>query len=115
VIILPSLSDAAGSRGRNTPSWQRNCPPPYAAVSSGDLWLRLDEPARALRAFDSYLSDVRTGPLREEALFGRARCLKTLGDEAAEAETWARLLEDFPGSAYGPAARQRLNELRGAR
>lgn len=86
-----------------------------ASVSMGDLLIRLGEPARALRAFDAYLSDVRTGPLREEALFGRARCLRELGDSAAEADTWARLVRDFPGSAYSPAARKRLDELHDAR
>jgi hypothetical protein len=86
-----------------------------ASVSMGDLLLRLDEPARALRAFDAYLADVRTGPLREEALYGRARCLNQLGGEVAERETWARLARDFPGSAYGPIARRRLDELRRAR
>jgi TolA-binding protein len=86
-----------------------------ASVSMGDLLLRLDEPARALRAFDAYLSDVRTGSMREEALFGRARSLNELGDEKAERETWARLVRDFPGSAYGRVARQRLEELQRAR
>jgi TolA-binding protein len=86
-----------------------------ACVSMGDLLLRLEEPARALKAFDAYLAAVRSGSLREEALFGRARCLKKLGEEAAEQETWARLIRDFPGSAYGPVARQRLEELRRAR
>jgi hypothetical protein len=86
-----------------------------ASISMGDLLLRLDEPARALRAFDAYLSTAGTGPLQEEALFGRARCLKALGDQAAEEGTWARLVRDFPGSAYAPAARQRLSELRSAR
>jgi hypothetical protein len=64
------------------------------------------------------LSDVHTGPLREEALFGRARCLREIGDKASqtlEEETWARLVRDFPGSAYGPVARERLDELRAAR
>jgi TolA-binding protein len=83
-----------------------------ASVSMGDLLLRLEEPARALRAFDAYLADVQTGPLREEALFGRARCLKRLGEETAEQETWARLVRDFPGSAYASVGRQRLEELR---
>ena len=86
-----------------------------ASVSMGDLLLRLDEPARALRAFDAYLSDVRTGSMREEALFGRARSLNELSDEIAERETWARLVRDFPGSAYGRVARQRLEELQRAR
>jgi len=92
-----------------------------ASVSVGDLLLRLDEPARALPAFDGYLSSLGSAPLREEALVGRARCLKKLGEGGAqgrveeEEETWARLVREFPGSAYGPAARQRLGELRGAR
>jgi hypothetical protein len=83
-----------------------------SAVSSGDLLLRLEEPARALRAFDAYLSEVRVGSLREEALFGRARCARKLGDEPGERSTWSRLLQEFPGSAYGSLARQRLDELR---
>jgi hypothetical protein len=83
-----------------------------AAVSMGDLLLRLDEPTSALRAFDAYLADVRIGPLREEALFGRARCLKQVGDDTAEAETWVRLLREFPSSAYRAVARHRLDELR---
>jgi hypothetical protein len=83
-----------------------------SAVSRGDLLLRLEEPARALRAFDAYLSEVRVGSLREEALFGRARCARKLGDQAAEKSTWSRLVEEFPGSAYGSVARQRLDQLR---
>jgi hypothetical protein len=85
-----------------------------ASVSMGDLLLHLGEPAGALRAFDAYLADVQAGPLREEALFGRARCLRRLGEERAEQETWVRLVRDFPGTAYGPIARQRLGELRRA-
>jgi hypothetical protein len=85
-----------------------------AGISLGDLLLGLDDPARALRAFDSYLGEVRAGPLREEAMFGRARCLRKLGATRAheEAETWILLLRDFPASAYAPAARLRLAELR---
>jgi TolA-binding protein len=83
-----------------------------AGISLGDLLLGLDEPARALGAFDSYLAEVRAGPLREEAMFGRARCLRKLGDVRAEEETWVILLRDFPASAYAPAARLRLAELR---
>jgi len=76
--------------------------------------LRLEEPARALRAFDAYLSEGGGGALREEALFGRARCARRLGDDAAEQGTWSRLVSEFPSSAYGPVARQRLDELRRA-
>jgi outer membrane protein assembly factor BamD (BamD/ComL family) len=86
-----------------------------ASISLGDLLVRLDEPARALRAFDAYLAEVRSGPLREEALYARARCLRKLGDARAEEETWVGLLRDFPASAYAPVARQRLDELRRAR
>jgi TolA-binding protein len=83
-----------------------------AGISLGDLLLSLDEPARALGAFNSYLAEVRAGPLREEAMFGRARCLRKLGDVRAEEETWVILLRDFPASAYAPAARLRLAQLR---
>jgi len=87
-----------------------------SSVSRGDLLLRLEEPARALRAFDAYLSEGGGGggALREEALFGRARCAMRLGDVAAEQGTWSRLVREFPSSAYGPVARQRLDELRRA-
>jgi TolA-binding protein len=82
-----------------------------SAISRGDLLLRLEEPARALRAFDAYLSQGGGGSLREEALFGRARCARKLGDAAAEQSSWARLVQEFPSSAYAPVARQRLDEL----
>ena len=85
------------------------------SISMGDLLLRIEQPARALRAFDAYLAEVPTGPLREEALFGRARSLRTLDEPTAEEETWSRLVREFPGSAYGSVARQRLDELRGVR
>ena len=83
-----------------------------ASVSMADLLLRLDEPARALRAFDAYLSDVRTGPMREEALFGRARSLSKLGDERAEQETWTRLSGTFPAR---PMARSLVSGWRSCR
>jgi len=82
-----------------------------SAISLGDLLLDLDEPSAALRAFDSYLEDVHTGPLAEEALFGRGRSLRELGRDRAERETWTTLLRDFPRSGYEPAARRRLEEL----
>ena len=85
-----------------------------SSVSRGDLLLRLEEPARALRAFDAYLSEGGGGALREEALFGRARSARRLGEAAVEQGTWSRLLKEFPSSAYGPVARQRLDELRRA-
>jgi outer membrane protein assembly factor BamD (BamD/ComL family) len=85
-----------------------------SSISVGDLLLGLGEPGRALRAFDSYLAEVRGGALGEEAMFGRARCLRELGDAPREAETWHGLVRDFPASAYAPIARRRLAELRGA-
>ena len=36
----------------------------------------------------------------------------TLGDDAGERSSWSRLVQEFPSSAYGPVARQRLGELR---
>jgi len=63
-----------------------------SSISLGDLLIRMDEPARALRAFDSYLAKDVSGRLREEAMFGRARCLRELGERRYEQQTWDRLL-----------------------
>jgi TolA-binding protein len=82
-----------------------------SSISLGDVLLDLAEPSGALRAFDAYLAEVRAGSLSEEALFGRARCLRKLGQDRAERETWTTLLRDFPRSGYEPAARRRLEEL----
>jgi TolA-binding protein len=82
-----------------------------ASISVGDLLVGLDDARGALAAFDAYLVEMPDGPLREEALFGRARSLRKLGRGAAERDTWRTLLREFPRSAYEDAARRRLEEL----
>ena len=83
-----------------------------ASVSVGDLLLRLGDPAGAIAAYDSYLEHASGGALTEEALFGRARCLASLGRAAEERQTWEDLVRRFPRSAYQPAASKRLGELK---
>lgn len=83
-----------------------------SSISLGDLLWDLHAPIGALDAFDSYLAEMPAGPLREEALFGRARCLRRLGRNKAEEETWNLLVREFPRSAYEQLARQRISELR---
>jgi hypothetical protein len=50
------------------------------------------------------------GALAAEAVFGRARCLDSLGRPDEGAEAWRRLLRHFPRSICGSTAR-RLAEL----
>ena len=83
-----------------------------SSISLGDLLWDLRAPIGALDAFDSYLAEMPVGSLREEALFGRARCLRRLGRNTAEEETWNLLVREFPRSAYEQLARQRISELR---
>jgi TolA-binding protein len=83
-----------------------------SAFSLGDLLLDVEAPSSALDAFDAYLTEAPSGSLREEALFGRARCLRALGRRQAEEATWERLVREFPRSAYEPLARRRVAELR---
>jgi outer membrane protein assembly factor BamD (BamD/ComL family) len=80
-------------------------------ISLGTLELGLNDSMRALRAFDSYVGHSPAGPLLEEALFGRARCLHQLGRATEERKTWQTLVVRYPGSPYEPMARSRLREL----
>lgn len=82
-----------------------------ATVPLGRLLLDRS-PRAALAEFDSYLRGSPAGALVPEALYGRARALGVLGDDAAERQTWERLLGSFPDSAYVPVGRRRLAELR---
>jgi TolA-binding protein len=81
-----------------------------SAISLGDLLLA-DDPAGAVAAYSAYLHDSPHGSLTEEALFGRARGLRTLGRVAEERQTWQELARRFPRSAYQPMALRRLQEL----
>jgi hypothetical protein len=82
-----------------------------SAISLGDVLLDLGAPDRALDAFGAYLAESASGSLREEALFGRTRCLHALERGPDELDTWKTLLREFPRSAYAPLARRRIAEL----
>jgi hypothetical protein len=82
-----------------------------SAISLGDVLLDLGSPDRALEAFGAYLAESASGSLREEALFGRTRCLHALDRGPAELDTWKALLREFPRSAYASLARRRIAEL----
>lgn len=94
---------------------------PAAAVAQMGIGLILlerpgPENARAaLDGFDRYLAAAPHGPLREEAIAGRARALEALGERAQAAAAWGQLLQDYPLSVQAPAARRRLEVLGGSR
>jgi TolA-binding protein len=48
------------------------------------------------------------GELTAEALWGEARALQSLGEAERARELWARLIEQYPASAYAAAAREQL-------
>jgi hypothetical protein len=82
-----------------------------SAISMGDVLLDLRSPGRALEAYGDYLVENASGSLREEALFGRTRCLRALDRGPAELDTWRALLAEFPRSAYASLAQRRMSEL----
>jgi tetratricopeptide (TPR) repeat protein len=77
-----------------------------ALVSLGELLLSLNDAHGALRAFDSYL--VSGGSLAQEALFGRARALRTLNRPAEERAAIERFLAAYPNAPQSRVLRSRL-------
>ena len=73
--------------------------------------LHLNQPARALRHFDTYLTKRPGGALEAEALWGKARALKTLQRAKDEQKTLELLLKKYPVGLFSPQARKRLKEL----
>ncbi len=79
-------------------------------VSVGQIYLHhLNNPEAALTSFDAYLH--RQGPLTQEALYGRARALRVLGDRLHETEALRSLLDAYPTGVYAEAIRNRLSDL----
>lgn len=81
-----------------------------ALVSLGELLLSLNDAQGALRAFDSYLG--RGGSLAQEALFGRARALRTLNRPAEERAAIDRFLAAYPNAPQSRVLRSRLAAMK---
>jgi ferric-dicitrate binding protein FerR (iron transport regulator) len=81
-----------------------------ALVSLGELLLSLNDAQGALSAFDSYL--VRGGSLAQEALFGRARALRTLNRPAEERAVIDRFLAAYPNAPQSRVLRSRLATMK---
>src|SRR6185503_19272355 len=74
-----------------------------AAISLGELLLRRGEAAAAEAEFGRYLHQQPSGPLAEEALFGRARALTRLGRAEEARQVRRELARRFPASLYRAA------------
>ena len=84
-----------------------------AVVSLGQIELdRLGEPAAALRHFNAYLDAKSAGPLGMEALYGRARALKTLGRTGEEHAALELFLKRYPEAIQAGDARRRLEQIK---
>jgi tetratricopeptide (TPR) repeat protein len=78
-----------------------------ARVARGRILLdHRGDPTGALVEFDAYLA--RGGPLREEALVGRALALGKLGRASEERETWQTIVDDYPSSVSAERAKAHL-------
>ena len=66
----------------------------------------------ALRLFEEYLARTRTGPLAQEAAYGRIRALHRLGRSAAERAACTRFLRRYPRALAAPLVRRRLEALK---
>lgn len=74
-----------------------------ALLSLGEVQLERGRARAALAAFDRYLK--RSGPLAEEASFGRIRALRALDRDAAADAATAAFLRRWPRSAYAAKLR----------
>lgn len=105
-------ASAADAYERVTVRFPRSRHAQAARVALGNLRLyQLRDAVSARAAFASYLQLAPQGPLSEEALSGLALAHKHLGEGAAEAKVWRRLLSAHPSSSYATGARRRLSEL----
>lgn len=89
----------------------------YAArVSAATLRQRqLGDPRGALRLYRAALADRTRTHLRQEAMFGVAECHRALGQRPAEKKALEAYLAAFPDGPMTARARQRLEQLSGAR
>jgi hypothetical protein len=68
-------------------------------------------PRDKLAVYDRYLAANPAGPLREQAMVGRAGALEALGDKPQAVQAWRDVLQSFPGTMHGPQARRRIIDL----
>jgi TolA-binding protein len=79
-----------------------------ARLSLGVLYLNGGQPRRALHQFETYRSSA--GPLTAECLWGEAEAWNALGQPENERRALARIVQEFPQSAYAAGARTRLSQ-----
>jgi TolA-binding protein len=80
-------------------------------VALGTLQLeKLDDPSAALGSFESYLSTGSTN-LAPEALFGKSRALRALGDVKKEKQALTVFINRYPQSPYAKKVSRRLAAL----
>ena len=85
-----------------------------ALVALGEMELNmLARPRSALRRFDAYLAGGQGGPLAQEALFGKTRAHRALGDARGEQRALESFLTRFPKAVQAHAVRERLSQIKG--
>ena len=83
-----------------------------ARVALGLLLLhQLGDPRGALRLFNAYLASTRSGPLAQEAAYGRIRALRHLGRRNQERQALRDFLHFYPGALQEPFVKARLRRL----
>ncbi len=83
-----------------------------ALVSLGQLEIeKLARPAKARQHFDRYLRLSGSGPLAQEAMYGKAQALGMLKNVPAEQQALELFIKRYPGALQVPAAKRRLSEL----
>ncbi len=81
-------------------------------VSLGEIQLnKLGKPAVALGQFNKYLRAVKSGPLAQEALWGKGRALKSLGRPNEEKMTLDLFVARFPKAIQAREVKARLADL----
>jgi len=105
-------SAAAGAYEELIRSYPGRAEARSALVSLGNIQLdHLRRPGAALRSFDSYLRARKSGPLAQEAAYGRAVAFRAMGNKRAEADALRAFLQRFPTAIQAGQARERLSRL----
>lgn len=81
---------------------------PGAHFWAGNAALQAKEVAVANNYFKSVLTNWPNDPVAPDAMLGIANCQQALGDAKSSQETLKKLVERFPDSSAGKAAKQRL-------